>query len=194
MSNINLREKKSPLYFFTQLDIQLLLFSYRNCISSANLLAPALFGGSAFSKQAALKNYRAEPIWFDCCHRQLVHPASSEEVSCPLATVDIVQTSTSAVVRGSLRLYHGRGQRAIHGQFGSFKNSHIETAGESLLSGAPHPPFIQPPGWFWETQCDHRSLMHWPKLLGSFQKQCNMFGFSLQLPKHSWLFQLNCIS
>lgn len=62
VSNINLREKKSPLNFFTQLDIQLLLFSDCKHISFANLFTPVLFAGSAFERQATLKNYRAEPI------------------------------------------------------------------------------------------------------------------------------------
>lgn len=109
VSNINLRERKSPLNFFTQLDIQLLWFSDCKCVSFANLFTPVLFGGSAFERQAALTNCRAEPIWFYRRHQQLPQPALSEEVSCPAATVGTAGTQRVCPSRGLTALVRPSG-------------------------------------------------------------------------------------
>lgn len=128
VSNINLREKKSPLNFFTQLDIQLLWFSDCKCISFANLFTPVLFAGSAFERQAALKNYRAEPIRFYCHHEQLPHPAFPEEVSCPPATADTAGTQRICPSQRLTALVRLSGPTCRSCTVWQLQNPHVKTA------------------------------------------------------------------
>ena len=162
---MSLREKKSPLNFFTQLGIQLVWFPDCKCVPFANLFAPVLFGGSAFERQAALKDYRAEPIWFRCRHQQLAPPAF-----CRPAAADAMGTQRICPSPGSLRLRGCGGPRAVRLQFGSFRIHTSKQLWNRLLRGASLP--VQPPGWCREAQCDHASFMR--RLVANIAQ--NFFG------------------
>ena len=181
---MSLREKKSPLNFFTQLGIQLVWFPDCKCVSFANLFAPVLFGGSAFERQAALKDHRAEPIWFRCGHQQLAPPAL-----CPPAAADAAGTQGICPSQGSLRLRGCGGPTCRPPTVWQLQNPHVKAAVKSFATRRiPSRPAtgLMLRGIVWP-RLFHASLgsQHHPKLLGSLQKPYRVFRFSVQLPENS---------